>query len=112
MRDELHAALGLARELTPEELPRLLGDLEEVRCTAIARLTAVAPKSSPERDELLNVAEACRRLNVSKDYLYRHHREFTFTRRVGRKLLFSSLGIDKYLRQQGGLTAIRHGLYS
>ena len=98
MRSELRTVLLAAQELPADELPRLLGDLEEVRATAMARLTS-APIQRPEVDELLDVAEAGRRLGVSKDYLYRHHRNFTFTRRVGRKLLFSAEGIEKHIRK-------------
>lgn len=107
MRDELQFVLRAALELPAEELPRLLGEIEEVRCTAMARLTAPAPIQSAGADGLLSIAEASRRLGVSKDYLYRHGVEFPFTRRMGRKLLFSSLGIEKHIKQQGSVTAKR-----
>ena len=98
--------LEQARTLAPEELPRLLGDLEEVRATAVARL--VAPAQSPAApDELLEVPEASRRLGVSPGYLYRHHARLPFTRRVGRKLLFSASGIEEYIRPCV-LTPTRH----
>lgn len=85
--------IRVARELPADELPRFLGEIEEVRCTAMARLTTPAsPQISRSTDELLAIEEASR-LGVSKDYLYRHHSDFTFTRCVGRKLLFSMLGI-------------------
>lgn len=99
MRDELQCALSAARQLPREELPKLLGELEEIRCIAMARLTAPAP-SQPRPDEFLDVATAAARLGISEDYLYHHHREYPFTRREGRKLLFSSLGIDQYIREQ------------
>ncbi len=98
MRDELQAVLIVVRESPVDDLPRLLGELEEVRCTAMARLTAPAPAQQHQPDELLHAAEATRRLGVSQDYLYRHHRDFPFTRRVGRRLLFSALGIEKYIK--------------
>ena len=98
MRSELEAVLIAAQEMPKDQLPLLLGEIEQVRCTAMARLTS-APVQRPEVDELLDVAEAGRRLGVSKDYLYRHHRNFTFTRRVGRKLLFSAEGIEKHIRK-------------
>ena len=107
MRDELQFVLRYARELPAEELPKLLGEIEEVRCTAMARLTA--PVQLSGADELLSVAEASQRLGVSKDYLYRHGSDFPFTRRIGRKLLFSSLGIDRHIKQHSSLTARRHG---
>ncbi len=89
--------LQAAREAALEDLPVLIGQLEAAKATAWARLTAPAP--AQEHDELLNVPEAARRLGISEDYLYAHHREYPFTRRHGRKLLFSALGIDRHIRQ-------------
>jgi hypothetical protein len=89
----------LARELPPEQLPEFIGQLEAVKATAWARLTAPTPLV-PQHDELLGVPEAARRLCVSEDYLYAHHKDYSFTRRQGRKLLFSALGIDRYIRQK------------
>jgi excisionase family DNA binding protein len=99
MRQDLHSVLAAARLLPPEELPELLGELEQIRCTAMARLTAPSTVS-PIPDESLDVQEAARRLGVSTEYLYRHHNEFKFTRREGRKLLFSSAGIAEYLHKR------------
>jgi predicted DNA-binding transcriptional regulator AlpA len=98
MRSELELVLAAARELPTRELPRLLGDLEEIKCTALARLTSV-PAQSEQPDALLDVAEASRRLGTSPDYLYRHSKDFSFTRRLGRKLLFSASGIERYIKQ-------------
>jgi excisionase family DNA binding protein len=109
MRDELQCVLMAALELPPKALPRLLGEIEEVRCTAMARLTAPALVQSSGSDELLAIEEAAHRLGLSKDYLYRHGKELPFTRRIGRKLLFSALGIERYIKQQDSLTAKRHG---
>ena len=97
MRAELQQALVVAKQLAPEELPRLIGELEEIRCTALARLSALV-SVAPQKDELLDVTEAASRLGISKDYLYRHHNRFPFTRRMGRGLRFSALGIEKYIK--------------
>jgi excisionase family DNA binding protein len=97
MRQELQSALMQARTLAPEELPRLLGDLEEIRASAMARLLSPAVESGP--DEMLDIDQAAERMNLSKDYLYRHHKRFPFARRIGRKLLFSSAGLDSYLKR-------------
>jgi hypothetical protein len=96
VRQELQSALTAARELPPEELPRLLGELEEIRATAMARLAS--PPAVAQEDELLDVDEAASRLGVSTDYVYHHHPEWSFTRRQGKKLLFSKLGLERYLR--------------
>lgn len=108
MRQEFQFLLRVAREVPADDLPSLLGEIEEIRYTALARLTAPAQAASAESDQLLSIGEATRRLNVSQDYLYRHSKELPFTRRMGRKLLFSSSGIERYIRQQDGLTARRH----
>jgi hypothetical protein len=91
--------LRTARELPPEDLPEFIGQLETAKVLAWSRLTSPGP-CSQVHDELLSVAEAARRLGVSEDYLYGHSQDYPFTRRQGRKLLFSSLGIDRYIRQK------------
>jgi len=106
MRKELELALIMARTASPEELPRLLGDLEEVRATALARL--MAPTQPQPPDMLLKVGKAAERLGVSQDYLYRNHRRYPFTRREGRSLLFSAQGIEQYIRRKDSLTSLRH----
>jgi hypothetical protein len=95
MRNELQLVLLAAKELPVAELPALLGQIEEIRVTALARLTAPGP--APQSDELLDVDEAARKLGMSKDYLYRNHAALPFTRRMGKRLLFSSVGIEKYI---------------
>jgi excisionase family DNA binding protein len=96
LRPELQPALDLARTLPPEDLPRLLGECAEIAATASARL---ANPPATKLDENLEVPEAAHRLGVSPDYLYRHSKRFPFTRRIGRKLLFSSAGLDAYLKK-------------
>lgn len=97
--DLLERLRGVARELPAGELPNFIGELEAVKATAWARLASPSP-SAQEHDELLEVEVAAQRLGVSKDFLYRHSREYPFTRKLGRKLLFSALGIEKHIRQQ------------
>jgi hypothetical protein len=91
--------LQAARELPAEDLPGLIGQLEAAKATAYARLTAPTPVHS-EHDELLDVTEAARRLGVSVGYLYSHYRDYPCSRRQGRKVLFSALGIDRYISQK------------
>lgn len=95
MRSELRSALHLAETSSPEEIPALLGELEQIRVTALARLSSSVVALQP--DELLDVRATAKRLGVSQDYLYRHQGKFPFARRIGRKLLFLSSGLDKFL---------------
>lgn len=99
MRKDLEPVLKLARDLNVEHLPEFLGELEQVRVTAFARLAAPV-LMQPQVDRLLEIDEAANLLGVSQDYLYRHHQEFSFTRREGRRLLFSLLGIQKHIREK------------
>ena len=108
MRKELQTVMIAARELPAGELPRLLGDLEEIRCTALARLTAPAAVQRP--NELLTVEQAAERLGVSANYLYRNHSRLPFVRRMGRTLRFSSLGIDEYIKRTSVLTPRLHSV--
>lgn len=96
MRNELESALSAARTLSPEELPRLLGDLEEIKATALIRLStpAIQPQTP---DSWLDIDEAAPVLAMSKSYLYRHADKFPFVRHEGRSLRFSARGIQDYL---------------
>jgi excisionase family DNA binding protein len=97
MNAQLEPVLQAARTLPPAELPRLLGDLEEVKATALARL--IAPTPVQHTDEFLTVKAAAQRLGCSADYLYKNSASLPFTRHLGKKLLFSTCGIEEYLRQ-------------
>jgi predicted DNA-binding transcriptional regulator AlpA len=98
MRSELQLALRLAETSSPEEIPSLLGELEQIRVTALARLAM--PTAAISTDELLDVGTTAKRLGVSRDYLYRNRKQFPFARRIGRKLLFSSVGLEKYMARR------------
>ena len=95
--NELNNILQLAQELQPAELPHFLGTLEEARQIARLRLTPATPAPAPP-DELLNIRAAAQRLGCSTDFLYK--KSFPFTRRLGRKLMFSRNGIAEYLKKQ------------
>jgi excisionase family DNA binding protein len=94
MNHELEPVLRAARTLPPAELPRLLGDLEEVKAVAFSRLSAstLAPVAP---DELLSVKQAAVKLGCSTAYLYRN--DLPFIVRMGRKRMFSRAGLEAYL---------------
>jgi hypothetical protein len=99
LRFALERCQDAARHLPSENLPELIGQLEVIKAMAWARLISPTASSQPH-DELLSVEVAAERLGVSKDYLYRHAQDYSFTRRQGRKLLFSAHGIEKHIRQK------------
>jgi excisionase family DNA binding protein len=102
MRQELQVVLRAVREVATEDLPALLGELEQVRYTAIARLSGPSSPSPREHDCLVSVEEAADRLGISTDYLYRHADDYPFTRRIGSRLLFSRAGIDQFIQSDAG----------
>jgi hypothetical protein len=97
----LQEAEKLGGDLSSEEIPVALGMLERVR----SRLTFRAiSASAPAMDRLLNVTEASELLRIAPDTLYRRSGSFPFTVRDGRRVLFSRLGIEKYIRLRQGRT--------
>jgi hypothetical protein len=97
----LETVLQQAQTVPVETIPAFIGKLEFIKITALARLHAPAQSVRPE-DQLIDVEAAAARLSVSPGYLYRHHEKFQFTRRIGKRLLFSSSGIENYINQKGG----------
>jgi hypothetical protein len=94
MRDDVQSLLAAAEQLPRAQLPELLGQIETVRVTAIARLTTTEPITSS--DELVGIGTAADRLGMSESYLYKNHGRFSFTRRIGNKLLFSTTEIAAF----------------
>ena len=84
-----------AGKLPTSELPTLVGALEEVKARLWVEMTA--PKSNGKVDRLLTADEAAERLSLSKDTLYRRADDFPFTVRIGRKVRYSSKGIDRHI---------------
>ena len=87
------------------ELPRALGQLRELEATALARLYAAPPASEivGQPEQLLDVENAAKRLNVSEDYLYRHWKKLPFAHKYDWGVRFSARGIEEYI-QHGGIS--------
>lgn len=94
-------------EIPAQSIPGLLGDLERLRTTLWARMMSASSNGQleppAEGDQLLTVEVAARKLDVSKDWLYRRTAKLPFTIRLGpRQLRFSVRGIERYIRQRQG----------
>ena len=85
------------------ELPQLIGDLEAARAAAWARLTAPAAPKPPgvpgQEARNLDVAEAAKRLGMSRDWLYRHASKLPFAVRIGRRVVFDSVALERWNRR-------------
>jgi predicted DNA-binding transcriptional regulator AlpA len=109
VRDDCQSLLAAAEQLPRAQLPELLGEIETIRVTALARLTttepvALAPLATTEpvnsADGLIPISAAADRLGMSESYLYKNHADFSFTRRIGNKLLFSTAEIAAFLKKR------------
>jgi len=91
---------SLVEDTPAPELPQLIGDLEAARAAAWARLrapAAVNPSDGPGQEARnLGAAEAARRLGMSRDWLYRHASELPFAVRIGRRVVFDSLALERW----------------
>ncbi len=94
---------GLVDTTPTPDLPGLIGDLEAARAAAWARLTAVRVDVRTEEPDTegrnLDVAEAAKRLGISRDWLYKHASRLPFAVRIGRRLVFDSLALERWNRR-------------
>jgi predicted DNA-binding transcriptional regulator AlpA len=94
---------SLVEETPAPELPELIGELEAARAAAWARLTAPTgekPSVVPGQEARnLDVAEAAKRLGMSRDWLYRHASELPFALRIGRRVVFDSVALERWNRR-------------
>ena len=99
--DERLATLIAAAPLS--ELPHLVGQLRELETRAQARLFTEARTidAAPRSEQLLDIAEAARRLNVSEVYLYRNWRTLPFAHKYSWGLRFRASGIDEFIQRRG-----------
>ena len=100
MRRELESALSHAHSLAPAELPQFLGELEEIRAIAFARLIAPPAAVTQPDEELLDIAEAARRLNLSRTTLYALiMRGELKSRTIGRRRMIPRAAIEGFVRK-------------
>jgi predicted DNA-binding transcriptional regulator AlpA len=88
-------------EIPEREIPPLMVQLAALQSALAARLLQSAAGTDPA-DRLLEVDEAAHKLGVSKSWLYRRSARLPFIVHMGRKLMFSEQGIEKYIRQRSG----------
>jgi predicted DNA-binding transcriptional regulator AlpA len=85
------------------ELPQLIGELEAAKAVAWARLTsrtADTPDAPPTEARNLDITEAAKRLGMSRDWLYRHASELPFALRIGRRVVFDSVALERWNRRR------------
>jgi predicted DNA-binding transcriptional regulator AlpA len=87
-----------------EAIPRIIGQVEQLRAVLWARLNspatvqAVSESEASMDGDLLRVDQAAQILGVSVRWLYRHYKQLPFARRLSRKTLrFSEAGLRQWL---------------
>jgi predicted DNA-binding transcriptional regulator AlpA len=94
---------GLVDTTPAPDLPALIGDLEAAKAAAWTRLTAarvdVRPDEPDPEARNLDVAEAAKRLGISRDWLYKHASQLPFAVKIGRRLVFDSLALERWNRR-------------
>ena len=99
-RADLTAVLADPASVPFDQIPAAIGELEKAKATLWARLSA--GPCPPERngngaDRLRTAEQVSERTALSVAWLYRHADRLPFTRRIGRKVLFSEAGLTKWL---------------
>lgn len=98
----------LASEVPSDQAAGYICHLAAVQTMLAARMAPTAPSSEDEPDQLLTADEAAQRLNVSKDWLYRHAATLPFTvRPTPKRLRFSGQGIAAYIEAHRGQPVAR-----
>jgi hypothetical protein len=101
------AALGemlraAVEQTSREDLPVVAGALAEAQARLALRINAPnghgQPSDAETVDHNLSARSAAKRLGVSLPYLYKHAREYPFTARIGRRVVFSARGLEVWLR--------------
>ena len=94
-------------DLSFQEAPTLLGELERLKAMIWTRLMRPSPNdqgrpaNKSEPDQLLTPEEAGQLLGVTPRWLYRHAKRLPFTRRLSRKTLrFSEAGLRRWQAAQ------------
>ena len=85
-----------------EALPAVVAALSARIGAASARLLSTPAPSSNDHDTNLDVRAAAERMGVSTALLYKNAKRLPFTVRVGRRVLFSAHGLDRWIKQRAG----------
>ena len=94
---------ALAVALAAADPPELLALAGELQGRAWARLAPTGNANGRDKPDVnLSAREAARRLGLSQDYLYRS--KLPFKVRIGRRVLFSARGLERWNGSRTGRT--------
>ena len=96
-------------KLTPKEAAGALVELSVLQAALAAVIAAESPSAAAKissaatesEEPLIDVEEAARRLGVTRRFVYRHAKDWPFTRKIGPKTLrFEPAGLEKLRRSR------------
>lgn len=97
-RPDVAALVADPTQVPLERIPEVIGELERAKAVLWSRLTSPVPVSQRAADDrLLSAQQVHEQTQLSVAWMYRHANALPFTRRVGRKVLFSQAGLTKWL---------------
>jgi len=103
-RPDLAAVVGDPNSVPVADIPDALGELERLKATLWARLTAPVSTNGSGDDRLLTVDQAAERLGVTRDWLRRRpHLPFVVKLSEG-VVRYSARGIDRHITTRAGRT--------
>ncbi len=93
--------VAAVESLPVEMLPIVANELAALHVAVIARLTVASPAPprghSTTEDHMVDIAEASRLTGMSRSWLYKQSLKLPFCKHIGRKLVFSRVGIHRWL---------------
>ena len=100
---EILADPGRATALPKEAIPQLRGELARLDTILLGRLLTEngTQSANADRDRLLDVDEASKKLGLSRDALYRNN--YPFIVKIGNRRRFSEKGIERFIRNRAGM---------
>jgi predicted DNA-binding transcriptional regulator AlpA len=96
---ELEAA---ALDVSPDDVPELVGRLEALKLRLVLRVQTPAAAAAAEKgdeDRLLDAEQAAALLGVKVSWIYDHSAEFSPVRLPGRLLRFSESKLRRWMRR-------------
>jgi hypothetical protein len=87
---------ALVAACAQDRLPALVAQLAAAQAAAAARLLAPPPKPPAAPEVNISVAEAARRLGVSKDWIYKNATSLPFVARIGTRVVCSAPHVERF----------------
>jgi predicted DNA-binding transcriptional regulator AlpA len=100
LADVLATLEAMAPTVDAAAVPGLVIRLGAIMATMGAAALASGQPAATGSDRMLDIHETATRTGMSEPWLYRNQRTLPFARKIGRKLVFSEAGLDRWLKRR------------